>query len=428
MRISWLALLLLAIGASPPHVTDSIGRPDLQGKWIGTWAAAAQPSLPGAAAGFRNQSVRLIVHVSVGGKTVRIRISNTYGDQPLRIGGAHVARRVRDAEIDPASDRTLRFNGQPSLAIASRSVALSDPVDLDVPALSDLAISLFFPDTTKASTLHILGRQTNYVSSEGDFTASISFSVARTMRSWPFLTGIDVQASAPGATIVAFGSSLTDGDGSTVDANHRWPDVLAERLQSAGGSKAQLGVLNLGIIGNRLLFDSPQAPGNPFGSALGESGLARFDRDVLSQAGVKYVFIALGINDIAFPAFPFTPANETVTTPDITAGYRQLIARAHQHGIRVIGTTIPPFEHSFFRNPPVSFFTPEREAVRQEVNTWIVHGGAFDAVVDFDAPVRDPSHPTQLRPEYDSGDHLHPNDAGYIVTGNAIPLSLFEAP
>ena len=224
---------------------------------------------------------------------------------------------------------------------------------------------------------------------------------------------------------MALGSSLTDGDGSTLDANHRWPDVLAERLQKVGSSKSELGVLNLGIIGNRLLRDSPKNPDNPFGAALGESGLARFERDVLTQPGVKYVFIGLGINDILFPAFPFVSSNEKVKAQDIISGYRQLIARAHKKGIRVIGTTMPPFENSFFAKPHVEFYTPEREAVRQEVNTWILQSGAFDAVVDFDSAVRDPNRPTQIRPDFDADDHLHVNDAGYMAQANAIPLSLF---
>jgi lysophospholipase L1-like esterase len=295
-----------------------------------------------------------------------------------------------------------------------------------VPALSDLAISLFFPENTAATTSHLLAQQTNYVSPEGEFAASVKFPVGKTIHSWPFLTGVDVEAASHGATIVAFGSSLTDGDGSTSDANHRWPDALAERLQKAGGSKSQLGVLNLGIIGNRLLHDSPQTPDSPFGAALGESGLARYERDVLEQAGVRYVFVALGINDIAFPAFPFTPPAEKVSARDIISGYHKLIARAHQKGIRIIGTTIPPFENSFFRRPHVEFYTPEREVVRQEVNAWILHSREFDGVVDFDAVLRDPAHPTQLRPDFDSGDHLHVNDAGYTAKAMAIPLSLFD--
>jgi len=395
-------------------------------QWIGTWATAPQPFLPGRLQTFRNQSLRLIVHTSVGGTKVRIKISNTYGAKPLLIGAAHIARRTAEAEIDPTSDRTMMFRGQASTTVPARSMVVSDPVDLDVSALSDLAISLFFPETTEATTSHSLALQTNYVSAEtGDSTAAVKFPVVRTTAVWPFLTGVDVAASPRGAAIVAFGSSTTDGDGSTKDANRRWPDVLAERLQKSGDRKLQLGVLNLGIIGNRLLHESPQGPDNPFGAALGESGLARFERDALAQAGVKYVFIGLGINDIAFPAFPFTPPNEKVSAKDIVSGYRQLIARSHKRGIRVIGTTIPPFENSFFRKPNVTFYTPEREAVRQEVNAWI-RSGAFDGVVDFDAVLRDPSRPAQLSPTYDSGDHLHVNDAGNVAQGNAIPLALFR--
>jgi lysophospholipase L1-like esterase len=307
-------------------------------------------------------------------------------------------------------------------------MAVSDPVELDAAALSDLAISLFLPEAAEAATTHILAVQTSYVSPEtGDSTATVNFPSAKKISSWPFLTGVDVEASPRAAAIVALGSSTTDGDGATSDANRRWPDVLAERLQKAGGPMAELGVLNMGIIGNRLLHGSPRQPGNPYGAALGEAGLARFERDVLAQAGVKYVFVGLGINDIVFPAFPFTPASEKVSAQDLISGYRQLIARAHGKGIRIIGTTIPPFENSFFDVPAVTFYTPEREVARQKVNAWIRAGAEFDAVIDFDAILRDPSRPTRLLPAYDSGDHLHCNDAGYTATANAIPLALFES-
>jgi lysophospholipase L1-like esterase len=253
----------------------------------------------------------------------------------------------------------------------------------------------------------------------------VKFPVAKEIHTWPFLTGVDVEASANAAAIVAFGSSLTDGDGTTADANARWPDVLAKRLQNSSGSHRETGVLNEGIIGNRLLHDSPKGADNPFGGALGQSGLARYERDVLSQAGVRYVVVGLGINDILFPGFPFTPPSETVSADDIITGYRQLIARGHQENIRVIGTTNPPFEHSAFEGLVTAFYTPEREAVRKKVNDWIRNSGEFDSVVDLDAVVRDPSHPTQLLPAYDSGDHLHPNDAGCRAEGNAFPLALF---
>jgi lysophospholipase L1-like esterase len=406
-----------------------------QKNWIGTWATAPQPAIPGRPQTFRNQSVRLIVHTSAGGKKVRIKISNTFGDQPLLIGAAHIARRAAGAEIDPAFERALKFGGHASITVAAGSMVVSDAVNLEVPALSDLAVSLFFPKAAAVTTVHLLALQTNYVTAEtGDSTTAVKFPVAQTIASWPFLTGVDVVASARGASIVAFGSSTTDGDGSTTDANRRWPDVLAERLHKDPGRKVELGVLNEGIIGNRLLSDShsPRQTGGPFGAvlekfgdALGEAGVARLDRDVLDQASVRYVILLLGINDILFPG-SFISLNESVSVQSLISGNRRLIARAHKKGIRVIGTTIPPFEDATFRAPTISFYTAEKEKVRQEVNTWIRNSSEFDAVVDFDEVVRDPSHPTKLLPTYDSGDHLHVNDAGNIAQGNAIPLKLFH--
>jgi len=390
----------------------------------------------GHAQTFRNQTLRLIVHASAGGKRVRVRISNAFGDQPLVIGSAHIARRAAAANIDPGSDRTLTFGKHASVTIPAGLLVVSDGVDLEVPALSDLAISLFLPNPTAATTLHVLAKQTNYVSAEtGDSSAEVNFPLAKTISFWPFLTGVDVMASQRGAAIVAFGSSLTDGDGSTKDANRRWPDVLAERLQKDGN--AELGILNEGIIGNRLLTDiqSPRQLGGPpplgpvlqqLGPTLGEAGLARFERDVLAQAGIKYVILGLGENDILFPG-AFIPASEGVTAEDLISGNRQLVARAHKKGIRVIETTIPPFEHALFRDPFFDgIYTPEKEKVRQEVNAWIRGSGEFDGVIDFDAAIRDPNHPTQLLPAYDSGDHLHVNDAGNVAQGNAIPLALFR--
>ena len=410
-----------------------------QNHWIGTWAAAPQAAIKGRVQTFHNQTLRLIVHTSVGGKKVRVKIANTFGDQPLHIGAAHIARRASEADIDPASDRALKFHRRSSTTIPPRSMMISDPADLDVPALSDLAISLFFSEAAALTTSHVLAKQTNYVSAEnGDATAQVKFPVAKTITSWPFLIGVDVEASPHSASIVAFGSSLTDGDGSTKDTNRRWPDVLAERLQKAGGPEAKIGVLNEGIIGNRLLSDteSPRQTGGPpplgavleeLGPALGQSGVARFDRDVLAQAGVKYVILALGVNDMLFPG-SFIPQTESVTAQDLIAGNRQLIARAHKKGIRVIGTTIPPFEHALFRDPFYDhFYSPENEKIRQDVNTWIRASGEFDGVIDFDEAVRDPDRPTQILPAYDSGDHLHVNNAGNVAQANAIPLSLFQS-
>ena len=424
---TWTILAAVLLFAAQLPVAEPQGSDNGGAKqWIGTWATAAQPFLPKSLQTFQNQTLRLIVHTSLGGTRVRIKVSNTYGDGPLPIGGAHIAHRTAAAEIDPRSDRTLKFHGKPSTTVAPGSVVVSDPVELDVPALSDLAISLFLPERAEAKTSHSLAQQTSYVSSEtGNSTAAVKFPVGKTIHSWPFLTGVDVEVSRSAVAVVAFGSSLTDGDGTTADANRRWPDVLAERSQKSADGNRNMGVLNEGIIGNRLLYDSPKGMDNPFGAGLGQAGLARFDRDVLAQAGVKYVILGLGINDILFPAFPFTSSSEKVSAEDIISGYRQLITGSHRKGIQVIGTTNPPFENSAFEGLVAAFYTPEREAVRRKVNDWIRSGGEFDGVVDLDAVLRDPSHPSQLLPAYDSGDHLHPNDAGCIAEGNAFPLALF---
>jgi lysophospholipase L1-like esterase len=433
LHVGITALVLLA-GINRAGAASSSAK-DSQSLWIGTWATAAQASVAGQPQTLRNQTLRLIVHTSAGGKSVRIRISNTFGDQPLVIGDAHIARRADGASIDPGSDRILTFRKRPSTTIPARSMVVSDPVEMEVPALSDMAVSIFLPGPASATTEHALALQTSYVAT-GNHTAEASFPVSDKIGSWPFLTGVDVAASPRGATIVALGSSLTDGDGSTQDANRRWPDVLAERLQRNG--RAELGVLNEGIIGNRLLSDSgsPRQQGGPpplgpvfaqLGPVLGEAGVARFERDVLAQAGVKYVILALGVNDILFPG-AFVPATTSVTAQDLIAGNRKLIARAHQHGIRAIGTTIPPFENAIFRQPFFDrFYTPENEKTRQAVNVWIRSSGEFDGVIDFDAAVRDPAQPTRILPAYDSGDHLHPNDAGDVAEGNAVPLALFGA-
>ena len=429
-RCRWLASLIAVLGATV--LPGAANRRASQGteNWIGTWSTATQPAIPGKAQTFRHQTIRLIVRASVGGKTLRVRLSNAYGDRPLTIDRARIARRTTAAHTDPTSDRVLSFQGKASTTIPPRATVVTDSVDLAVPALGELAISLFFEQVAVATTSHALALQTNYLSAEGgDFTAKADFPVAETIDSWPFLTGIDVVASPRGAAIVAFGSSTTDGDGSTMDANRRWPDLFAERLQQNQGATAELGVLNQGIIGNRLLYDSPSGPDNPYGPLLGEAGVRRFDRDVLGQPGVRYVIIGLGINDITFPALPFTPPTEQVTVAAILDGYRQLIARARRAGVRVILTTLPPFDGRVFTGGGLNLtmFTPDRERMRQAVNAWIRTTKEADAMVDFDAAVRDPGRPTRLLPAYDSGDHLHVNDAGNAAQAAAIPLTLFDA-
>jgi lysophospholipase L1-like esterase len=420
-------LIALGLLLCPPLALSADGQ-----YWIGTWAASPQPSIPGSSQTFQNQTLRLIVHISAGGPKVRVKISNTFGREPLFIGAARIALRREGPEIDSASDRVLLFDGRSSVTVARGSMAVSDAVDLRLPALSDLAISLFLPKAIEATTLHILAKQTNYVSAGfGNSTSDVKFTSAKAIHSWPFLTGVDVTASPRGAAIIAFGSSLTDGDGTSSDTNGRWPDILAGRLQERANGKAEVGVLNEGIIGNRLLENSPsEAVGGRFGAALGQAGLMRFQRDVLTQSGAKFVILGLGINDIAFPGSLTLPASN-VNAENVIAGYRKLIEQAHRKGIRIIGTTIPPFENSFLNlgksAAPITFYTPKKEAVRRKVNDWILRSGEFDGVVDLDAVLRDKNHPAQLLPSYDSGDHLHPNNLGCLAEGKAIPLALFDA-
>ncbi|MES2898155.1 MAG: SGNH/GDSL hydrolase family protein [Pseudomonadota bacterium] len=403
--------------------------PDRTGeRWVASWGTApAGPPPLADQLSLDNQTVRLIVHTSIGGTRVRVRLSNELGRTPLRIGAAHLALRASGAAIVPGSDRVLTFGGRAAITIAAGAPALSDPVALTVPALSDLAVSLHLPGPTQATTVHPLAFQTNYVSGPGNFTGAAAFPAVRTITSWPFLTEVDVVTPFLGATVVALGDSITDGVVTTLDANQRWPDFLARRLQSSrtnfdapDGDAAeaqliaprQIGVVNRGISGNRLLRDFE-------GSTVGSAALARFDRDVLATAGVEYVIVLLGINDIGVGGL--LPGEEVVSADDLIAGYRQLIARAHIRGLAIFGATLTPFEGSF-----PGYYTPEKERIRQAVNTWIRTSDEFDAVIDFDRAIRDPARPARMLPAFDSGDHLHPNDLGMEALGNAVPLELFR--
>ena len=405
--------------------------------WVGTWGTApAGPPLPAALQTFTDQTVRLIVHTSIGGSGLRIRLSNELGSTPLRIGAAHVALRGSGADIVPGSDRALTFGGRPFAVIPAGAPILSDPVDLDVAGLADLAISLHLPGTAQATTIHGSAFQVNYASEPGDHTGAASFPIQRTLNSWPFLTGVDVVA--PGAAaIVALGDSITDGSVTTTGANRRWPDLLAQRLQTTRTNaqdvqdaqgvletgtpplvqwNARLGIVNRGIGGNRLLNDPGTQP------LFGKAALARFDRDVLATSGVRHVVLLIGINDIGHPGTGSAPASEAPTPEDLMAGYRQVIERAHARGIAVYGATLTPFEGTTF----AGYYTPAKEAVRQAVNSWIRSSDAFDGVIDFDQAVRDPDRPARMLAKYDSGDHLHPNDLGMQAMANAIPLTLFR--
>lgn len=418
---SMLALVpaLLAVTAA---AADGAARSN---SWAGTWAASAQPFMPGTLETYDRQTLRLIVRTSIAGSRVRITLSNLYGAVPLTISDAHVAIRTTGANVDSRSARALLFGGHSTVTVPAHAQMTSDPVDLQVAALSDLAVSFFLPHKAEATTSHLLALQTSYVAA-GNTAGAANFPILKTIDTWPFLTGVDVSGPAPLSAVAVVGSSTTDGDGSTQDRNARMPDVLAKRLQDAGGTTARIGVLNAGIIGNRLLKDSPQqVPESPFGAGLGEAVLARLDRDALKQPGVRFIIVAIGVNDIAFPG-SFTPPDEDITAQGLIRGYREIIERAHSKGIRVLMTTIPPFGGAIYPGDrTLVIHTPAKEAMRREVNDWIRTTQEADGVADFDAVLRDPAHPDKLLERFDSGDHLHANDAGYAASAAAVPLSFF---
>jgi len=346
----------------------------------------------------------MIAHTSIGGRRVRIELSNAFGSAPLVIGAAHIALRDRDMAIIWQSDRALQFGGRPSCWIPPGATEISDPVNLNVRAGSDLAVSIYLPETATTDTMHAVGLHTTYISKEGDSTFAPILPTASTTQSFYFLTNVDVLAPADSAAVVAFGDSITDGAVSTPNTDRSWPSFLARRLAAAGG--ANIAVLNQGISGNRLLRDG-----------AGVSALARFDRDVLVQPGVKWLMILEGINDIGLGLRSGAPESDAVRSDDLIGALKQLIERAHEHGIKVIGGTLTPFEGA-------AYYSEAGEGVREAVNQWIRSGGAFDAVVDFDAATRDPEHPKQFRAGFNDGDHLHPNDAGYQAMADAIDLSV----
>ena len=393
--------------------------------WVGTWSASQQArpndttNTNSADAGFDNQTVRMIVRVSLGGEELRVRFSNAFGTAPLKLGDAHVALAASGAAIVAGTDRTLTFSGHESFTIPPGAMVLSDPVRLPVPALASLTVSVFLPDATTSTTWHALGRETTYISGPGDLCANADLTDAKTTSSWYWLSGVEVHASDRAAAIVTFGDSITDGVAATVNANRRWPDVLVQQLTKRGAAASTpLAVLNESISGNRLLHD-----------IAGPSALERFNRDVLSQDGVRYMIVLEGINDIGWPHMPPRIASslpgksyssDAVSADEVIGALQQLIERAHAHGICVYGGTLTPFGGAFYE-------TQEGEAEREAVNHWILTSGAFDGVIDFDKVTRDPSQPNRFLPAYDSGDHLHPNDAGYDAMGRAAAEALTAA-
>ncbi len=379
--------------------------------WTGSWGAS--PVFP-MGQEINNQTIRQFVRISCGGSQVRVRFSNETSNNPLVIGRAHLAVAGEGGAIKPGTDHKLTFAGQDSITVPPGAPALSDPVNMSVADLSTLAISIFVPRWTGLAVVHPSGNQTGYISKTGDFTGDEKIEGAVNKFRF-FLTGVDVldqQREPARATIVAFGDSITDGYGSSLDANKRWPDQLADRLNSRG--QGRYGVINAGISGNRLLHDAPAA-------MFGPNALARFDRDVLSTPGLSHVIILEGINDIG-QAASFGVPEQTVSAGQITAALVQLIERAHSRGVKVIGATLLPFEGTTFAN----YWSPAGEKERQAVNEWIRNQAPFDGVIDFDRAVQDPLKPSWLRSDYDCGDHLHPNDAGYKAMAEAIDLKLFD--
>jgi len=375
--------------------------------WVGTWTASPAPA-DGVA--LSSPTIRMFPRISIGGDTIRVRISNAHGTGKLTIGAARVALRAAGAKIQPGTDRILTFNGSASAVIAAGSLVISDPVAFEVPPLTDLAVSIYVPGEIPAS-FGVTGRyarQFNYISPPGDFTGMEDMHASRVTDDWYFLSGVDVLADPGTGGIVALGDSITDGNISTHDAFCRWPDQLARRLIARAGGR-QLGVMNQGLGGNRILHD-----------IRGDSGVKRFDRDVLAQPGVTHAIVLLGINDIRNRR---GLAEEVPTAEGLIAGLHQMTLRAHARGIKIFGGTLTPFENETFM---LGAYTPEGEAKRQAVNTWIRQGGAFDAVIDFDAELRDPMRPTSMLPIWDNTDHLHPGDIGYNRMGDLIDLSLFD--
>jgi lysophospholipase L1-like esterase len=405
-RIHWIHSLLpllflccLKTNAAPPA-----------DHWVGTWAAspmaAKNPEGKFGAPGSDGTTLREIVHVSLGGPSVRVILTNEFGLDPLTIGAAQIALSSGTSDITVGTTTALTFSGKPSIVIPPGALIVSDPVALKVAPASNLAVSLFLPDQpVNQLTLHPFADQTNYLV-PGNVITAATLESPTPFYTWDFLKGVDVSGDEKSASIVTFGDSITDGAHSTRDANARWPDILARRLL-ADKKTAHLGVLNQGIGGNRILHDT-----------TGPSALARFDRDVLAQTGVKYLVIMESINDIGHATDPAKPY-DVVTADDLIAGLSQLATRAHTHGIKVIGATLTPYVGAKYQSPA-------GEEMRQAINKWIRTTNQLDGVIDFDKVTTDLTHPGMFLPLDDSGDHLHPGDAGYKAMGESIDLNLFR--
>jgi lysophospholipase L1-like esterase len=383
-----------------------------QPQWVGTWAASPMQAEGINLRLFSSVTLREIVHISVGGEQIRLRFTNEFGLDPLTVSDAHVALSAGGGSIQPGTDHAVTFGGAASINIPPGAAIFSDPIPLAVAPLSDLAVSFYLPpQIMRAETFHAFADQDNYLS-DGHSPAAPELSQPTTISSWYFFDGVDISAAggsvaaAPGSrAIVTLGDSITDGALSTHNANRRWPNVLAARL-SLEPNLAHIGVLDEGIGGNRVLNET-----------TGPSALSRLNRDVLAQSGVRYVVVLEGINDIGRLAHVQVPW-DAITAPQLELGLKQIADRAHEHGLKIIGATLTPYGGA-------GYSCETGEQVREAVNDWIRSSGTFDGVIDFDKITRDPQNPTHFNPLYDSGDHLHPSDAGYKAMGDGIDLTLF---
>jgi lysophospholipase L1-like esterase len=407
-------LLATAFAAGwPPSVADAL---NLDQHWVATWSTA-NAEVPSPAT-FKNQTIREIIHTTVGGQAVRIRLANTFGAQPVTFDSVYVGIQKNGASLVPGSNHVVTFGGSKSITIREGAEALSDPISLPVGSEQNLAVSLFASVSTGPATTHSIAFQTNYLSDAGNVASSEDASpFAKTSQSWYFLQSIDVLSSPDmKGAIVALGDSITDGVSSRPDTYERWTDVLARRLLS---SQPIISVLNAGISGNRVLTNSP---------CWGVNALARLDRDVFSQTAVRAVILFEGTNDIGQPDTPTASlppqvvpclSKIQITSDELIAGYKQIIAQAHAHGLKIFGATILPYQG-------FAAWTQPGEAKRVAVNNWIKTSGDFDGVIDFASAISDPANPQRMNPKYDSGDHLHPGPAGHEAMGNAVDLALFR--
>ncbi|AGZ41880.1 SGNH/GDSL hydrolase family protein [Actinoplanes friuliensis] len=409
-----------ALAAAAPAAAAEAGGRQGDKVWTATWAAVPTTVPPGPPAVLENETVRHVVHVSAGGDHVRVRLTNEFGEQPLELGEVRIARRAgagASTRTMPGTDRRVTFGGRTATTIPAGAPLVSDPVRLRVPAGTDLTVSLHLPRRTEVTTLAAFAYQENVVAA-GNVTAAPEVTPTSVVSQNLFLSGVSV-AGGDG-TVVTLGDSITNGANTVANLNHRWPDLLAARLRTTRGN---LGVANAGVSGNRLLHDPNPPAGSDaeaYAAFFGQSALRRFDRDVLAQPGARFLVVLLGVNDLGHPGTT-APAGEVVSADDLIAGHRQLIARAHQAGLRACGATVLPFKGDTF-----GFFSADNERKRSALNHWIRTGGEYDAVADFDAAIRDRTDPLRLEPAYDSGDHLHPNDAGMAVLAAAVPLRFFR--